>query len=587
MALLQPAALWLLLLVAILLLLARRQTARVRRPVANLYLWAGPSSSASTEVRFTRLRRHWLVILQAAIVSLIVVALAHPMLSWSSRPLALVVDLTASMAAQDAGGNRMDQARRAALNAIGAWPRGARVRLFTAGRFTADLGEFATSDPRLAAVVDGLRPTASSGDIARTIRAVRTTVGAASITVISDHRDPLVTDAGVGWVIVGRPAGNQAITQLSARRLPAVPKAGQVITTIWNHAPAAAARDVEITQDGRQVSRQAVMIGAHGSTTIVTDMESIGGVIRARLEGRDALSHDDERATIVPAIERARVRLVGSPGFFLERALTTNPNLSLAGETSAPPDDVHVVVCHRCGELPLQGRSVLVIRAVEGLETAPLFVSLPDHPVAAMLEPGAVMAAGADTGEVPAGADVVLRAGQHPAVIAYEAGARRVVEVRLNLAATSFPLHPVFPVLLDNAFRWLLYKDENPITIEAGEPLRWRLASPSAAKVSISGPDGRTIDSTMNGGILTATETGATGLYTIHSGAETHRFVVNAVSGPESDLSRGDSAPDRTADALPQADTISRWDLGPFLVVLALALLVLEWRARVGRTRVA
>jgi hypothetical protein len=409
------------------------------------------------------------------------------------------------------------------------------------------------------------------------------------ITVITDRRDPRVTDAGVNWVLVGRPAANQAITALAARRLPAEPNDGQIITTIRNHAPAAAARDLEITQDTRVISRQRVELGPHRSVTIVSDVESIGGVVRARLAGADALAHDDERAALVPSLERTRVLLVGAHSFFLERALATNPNVTL--EIAAPaasPKDVDIVVCDRCVEPPPDGRSLLIVRNIGAAAAGPVSVSLADHPIAAMLDLGGVLAAGAAAGPVPQGADVVLRAGPQPAVIAYQDNDRRVVEVRLDIATTGFPLHPAFPVLLDNVLGWLVSRGENTSALAAGEPLRWKLRAPAAANdVLITGPDGRAVDASVSGAMVTTTRTGAPGVYTIRAGGVTQPFVVNPVSEGESDVAMADATAPQQVRSLPPAVTTSNWDLSPILLVLALALLGLEWRARVGRARVA
>lgn len=592
MDLLNPAALWWLLLAAVLLLLARNRTARPRRPVANLYLWAPPAPSAPAQLALRRLRRHWLVMLQAAIIAVIVFALARPLVSWRAQPVALIVDVSSSMGARDGEGTRLDLARHAARAALDALPGGARVRLVAAGAIPTDLGEFAARDPRLRRAIDGLSATAGSGDLARAIRTARTLAGeAAAVLVFSDGYDPRAADDPARWITIGHPAGNQAITSIAARRLPANPGDGQVVTTVWNHAAEPVDTEVEITQEDRIVARQALHLEARRSAVIVTDVAGIGGVIHARLTTTDALAVDDERATVVAPLRQARVRLVTPGSFFLERALETNPSVALQvaapDDAAAPLRDSDILVCDRCGTLPAAGRAVLMIPAIPKGSPAPMTISQPGHPIASLLDVGGVLGAGASLAPPPAGAEIVLRAGPDPALVAYEQDGRRVVELRLDVDAAGFPLSAAFPVLLDNVLAWLGGRGENAAAIVSGEPLRWRLPAATLDGASIIGPDGRPLNGGIDRQAVWTTETDAVGIYGIHAGVARHQVAVNAMTEGESDLAPADAVPPSAVAAAQVAPSAIRTEAGPLLLLLAVVLLMLEWEARVRGTRAA
>ena len=72
MDLLNPYALLLLPLVAVLLFVARRQTTRPRRAIANLYLWNETRLLDPASLAMRRLRKHRLLALQIAFMLAVV-----------------------------------------------------------------------------------------------------------------------------------------------------------------------------------------------------------------------------------------------------------------------------------------------------------------------------------------------------------------------------------------------------------------------------------------------------------------------------------------------------------------------------------
>ena len=586
MGLLNPGALWLLLLPAAWLLLGRNRTARTRRQVGNLYLWSQPAAAAPAQLALRNIRRHWVVLLQAAIMTVVVVALARPTFSWETRHVALVIDVSASMAAREDQSTRIDRAKEAARSKILGFPRGTRVRLITAGRSATDLGEFTADDPGLRRALDAIVASAGSADVPRAIRTARAT-GAApdDIHVFSDSSEAIAGAGGAQWVRVGSALGNRAITALAGRRLPESPASGQVVATVWNYSPQATDADVEILQRGSVVARRRLRLEPGRARTIAVDVTDAGGVVQARLTGTgDALPADDQRLTVIPEATVARVLLLTRGHFFLEQALTVNPAVSLeiapAGLDSAGAD-VDVVVCDRCENIPQVGRAVLMIPVLRRGSPAPVTVSLPQHPIAAALEHVGAWAAAAEGPSVLDGGEIVLRAGGRPALIAHERNGRKIVELRLDLLEGGFPLSTAFPVVLDNVLAWLVGRSAEA-NILAGDVFRTRLRTtvPSVV-VSIVGPDGAPVRTSVDGGILTTTDTLAAGAYEIRGDGATRPFTVNPVTDGESDLSRHGEPASDSIDPSAGATTAAS-EQAPLLILLACGLLMLEWHARTG-----
>ncbi len=207
---------------------------------------------------------------------------------------------------------------------------------------------------------------------------------------------------------------------------------------------------------------------------------------------------------------------------------------------------------------------------------APLTISLPQHPLAVGPGPPQALASALDGPPPPTGAEVVLRAGGMPALIAWERDGRRLVDLRLDLEHdTRFPLAPrsrsswtISPGGSRDAMRTMS-------AVLAGEPLRWRV--PATAP-----PAGdRSADRTAR--FLTTQQAGAT----IVAAADTTRRHLHHRRRPpvrrqpghdgESDL----SAAGRRRRAGDGIVRLSRrgpgGELAAGLLVAALLLLCLEW----------
>ncbi len=579
MALLNPAALWLLLLVVLVLLLPRRPAARARRMVGNLYHWTQPVARDPMALAVRRLRRHRLVLLQAAFMTAVIAALARPAVPWLPGRVVLVLDASASMGALDGDATRLDAARAALAPVLASLPRGARVRLMVAGAFPADRGEFGPGDAALARALGAIRPSGGGADIASVVRGVRVASGVDPLIVVaSDQPDGSGGDRALRWITVGHPAANVAITGLEARRFPAGPAGGEALASVRNYGPDPTVVDIEIAQDGRALERRTLRLDPGRPASVIARIADGAGVVRARLLTPDALAVDNERLAIVPARRRVRVSLIGGRHYFLAQALSAHPDLAVA----APASDPDLVVCDPCATLPAGEAGVLLISQGAVMPPAPLTISLPQSPLAAALDLPQALVSALDGPRPPSEADVVLRAGGAPALVAYERDGRRVVELRLDLEHdTRIPLSTAFPIIVDNVVGWLTRRDERQSAVLAGEPLRWRLpAAATPADGIVRGPDGAILATERAGATIVAVGAGAPGIYTIGDGRQ---VAVNAVTDGESNLSAA-----QPVSAAPETGAYAgraglRGELAAGLLVAALLVLCIEWWYRGGR----
>ena len=575
MSLANPHALWLLLLLPIPLLLSKRRAER-RLAVSNLFLWKASIDREAPAVKVRSLRRHWLVALQMAIIGATVLAIARPVVASRAETVAVVFDLSASMAARDGSGTRFDAARTQAQAFLARLPGRARVRLIAAGSNAREVGEYAASDGALSRALAQLAPAAGASDISGALAVARQSSAVERVVIFSDHSTTAQnSDIPVVWNTVGAPADNVAISKLVARRRTSSSPEGDLLVAVRNYSVHPTRADLEITRDDRIVERRSVAIDADAEQTIVLDVPQISGVLGARLVASDALALDNVRADVAPPIERIRVAFSGRKNFYVEKAIAANPALAI----STVSNDSDVIVC-ACDRLPAAGNVLLLPDSVRPRpqDAGVLAVAKPNHPIASDLEFAGTIASpttGVDNG------DVVVRAGNVPAVLASERDGRRVVELRFVPSAES-AIGAAFPILVANAIRWLDGRQINATQLDAGEPLRWILP-PGQTTATVTGPDGNARTAQITGRSLTVVDTATAGVYTVRVAGTERKFVANPVVDGESDLRMtGGGTPSAPIDR--RDHPANDRPLMRALLLLAAALVAAEWFVTRRRT---
>jgi hypothetical protein len=572
MELLNPAALWLLGLLAVLLVLPRLRLPRVRRAVANAYMWQTMESPDTPRV-LLRLRRHRMVLMQAAVMVLLIGAAARPLLPAVARDVVVVVDLSGSMGARQDGHTRLDIAKDGVRALVRELPRGSRVRVVAARATASDLGEFGAASFDLQTVLDGLRPGAGAASLDSAVATGRALAGEKpDVYVFTDQ--PTSGDAS-RWTRIGRTVDNLAITAFAGRRQPGSPLDGQVIAEVRNFGAARREVPLAIRRGQALVHREVVTIGPHESRTVVHDVGDLSGVYTATIEAADALDVDNVRFTIPGATVPVAVSLVTSGNFFLERALDANRSLDVRRITTPEQAHTAVVVCDGCREIPDTGYGVLMIApARQSAVTAALRVTDADHPLMEGVDLDGIEVPVSSGMEIPSTAAVLARAGGLPVIAAFTRDGRRIVIIRADATRSRLPLEIAFPILIGNAIDWLAETSRIPAVVDAGEAVH--LEASGDAQV-ITTPDGRAARIPAGAGaVFTDTET--PGMYRVAHGGDSSVFVVNAATASESDLS-SPVTPDDGASTLAAAATRRRpIDLFTLLVAAGLLLAAVEWR---------
>lgn len=471
LSLLEPGALWLLLSLPIIALLHFVRQRKRQQVVSALFLWGEAKVLAR---RQRRISPTLLLLLQLLFAALVAFALAQPRLvTRGAPPQVLVFDASASMAAQEAAGTRLEQAVAAAQVLLADAGEVAVVRAGLGARVVQPLtGDHAAVREALQSLV----ATDAAAAIDDALALGRSLAPTAQLHLFSDARLP----AGVDDVVVHPVGGAAPNVGISAFEL----SYGQLFVSLVSNrdAPQEVMLVVEQVPEQagatpREVLRSTLRVPAQGQANASLPVASDAGLYRARLEGLedDTLTLDNEAFAGSRALN---VDLQGDEPA-LERVLGALPGITLS---AASPASVTVAV-GPTAQVP-EGDAILF--APES--TAPEYQEIADwvrsDPLLRFVDlTGVVVAPSAAPLPLPlARADVLAKTSDlTPVLLRWQEAGRELVLFRFHPAQSDLSRRPAFPIVLANALEAFRSETTVPLGTALGADL-W-LGQPGRTEV--------------------------------------------------------------------------------------------------------
>lgn len=640
MSLLVPVGLLALIALPIIIVLHMRHTKPRLLQVPTLRFWLAAEPEPVQDMRFRRPPLTVPLLLQLLLAAVVALALAQPVtsralealgLSGRTGPvhLILLLDGSTSMLATDAGGagTRFDVARTSARDRLDTLREGDVATLLMMGTRLTTQG--ATDDASLTLLKQRLETALPAGGRAD----LNAALNLAHSLLLPDRDNQIVllsdgalsvdaavagaTGAPISLVDVSRQGDspNVAVVDLTARSVPGNPDLFELYARVMSFAPEELTIPVSLTSGGIELDRPSITIPPNGGT-----VELIWPLPDGAAEATVDLLHDDalmadNQASVLLSQETASelglsILLVSDAPDALYRVLTALPG---ARVTTTATASFAAATTNRGYDLVVFERFAPSGQQLEGLATPLLLVGPPPGELfpadGVILEPHLTqfrasdpLLAGVDLAGVTFGemarytpgteATTVAGTGEGPLIFRTTLADSPAVVLGFDLARSNLSRRVAFPILIANAVSELA-PSPLPSAIALGDPLRYRPRA-EAATVEITSPTDVTVslavaaDSSDPGGhVMSFANTGQPGHYQIAELDETGaaigsgQFIVNAGHSRESDLRPNADLADSLALAEASGSTSqgpSRLaDLWPFLVALALALLVLEW----------
>jgi Ca-activated chloride channel family protein len=588
--------------------------------VSSTFLWQQLLKDQEANTPWQRLRRNLLLLLQLLILALLVFALARPFITVpavSTGQIVLLLDASASMNATDsADGTRFDEAKRRALEIVDTMNPGDTMTVIRAAGAPEVLSPYTGDQSMLRDAINSAQPSDASADWGAAL-----TLAAAGSVGSVDFNAVIISDGGLGdsvrlpaipgglrYIPIGRSDDNLAISALATRSLAGQPP--QLFAQITNYGSTDARVVFSLRVDGGLLTAEEYDVPARGIKTFaLSELPEQFTTIEAGLTlpvgstYTDYLAEDNSAWAVSSDVGTRRVLLMSEGNLFVEQVLRSLPALDvIEGDVSrgipTTPYDLYVFDGWQPPTLP-QGdllfvnppasNSLFVVGANSTQVTNPRVqrddprMSFLDFTNVNLLQFKQVSASWAEP---------LISVDGGPLLLAGETQGRQVAILTFDLRDSSLPLQIQWPILMSSLVNW--YSPQNLITapngLKVGDSLAITPASDSDA-VRVTLPSGETRDLTYAGSPLSFADTAVPGLYTVESlkggsVTQTATFAVNLFDpgesgiAPQATITLGDTVVTQAVEA-----EIGQREYGPYLALLALVVLLIEWFAYHRRLR--
>lgn len=603
--------------------------------ISSTYLWQNALNDLRVNSPFQRLRTNLLLILQLLALILLILALSRPVSplgGLKGSDAVLLIDVSASMSAKDAGGQtRFAKAKEEALKVVDDLSFGDRaviVAFDDAARVLTDMTE---SKSTLRRALEQLEPTDRGSRLGGAIQRVRGLLGnperAPELYVISDGQvgslENVSLDESVPlhYIRVGSSGENVGIVSFDLHLASGFGDETRVFVSVQNFGTKKRVVGVDFHLDGQLAGSREVTLGPQAVTSVPFDAPLDVDPRHARITldhsddpGADVFGSDDEVVAILRPPKPFEVLLVSDGNLFLHSALSEDPRVAKTAEGAVPTiasasfkaelgGEFDVVVLDRVTPPELGAGSYLCFGArppfsgltdLGQIENTEVIDQDETHPVTRFVNFSTLELPTARRLKPRPKDEIVVSSTFGPLVIDARDADRHALVIAFNLLELplegAWTFDPSFPIFLSNVIRYLagssaeVRKDLLLPTGDVAEIPYPKLAV--KAKVQHEKAEKATDIKIMPGDeSLRVANLDRRGIYTVTFVDEKDkelkqtRFAANVVSAAESDVTPAENLVlkgGKKVDATEEAVETNK-DVWKYVAAAALLFLMLEW----------
>jgi hypothetical protein len=328
-----------------------RQRLRVKS-VTTLLFWDNLAPKVHNLPLWRKLRRLISLLLQLLLLSLLVFAIARPILpgqSMVASSLVLVLDPSVTMAATSGSSTRWQDAKLLALQRIGAMGFGDEATVILAGDPPRVLMPWTGRKGDLREVIEKAQMASSVTDIRSALRLAHNLVlnhPGAIIELISDTVWTVPPDKELLEAVkldrIGSDVPNSGITLFSARPLPAGAGEYQLAIRIEQNTNAPINGELTLMQNGQLMDVLQVTVPPGQPWQKFWRAQSADAInfeAKWKPQGEDGFAPDQQATAHLDPVREMKVLLVSPPNPFLEVALASQPLVKSQRVWPAPATD--------------------------------------------------------------------------------------------------------------------------------------------------------------------------------------------------------------------------------------------------------
>ncbi len=537
---------------------------RPRAEIPSLVLWRQVLSDQRVNSPFQRFKRHFLLLLQLLLLSLLALAAMQPLLRRAGergKRVAVLLDVSASMAALDreGGSTRLDEARKRVRELIAGLLPGQEMSLIAFAGHARRLTPFTDNQRDLRTALDALEIEDVPSDLEEGMRLAQALARSASfekVLLFSDGNFPAKTNFELPFTVDFQrvaPAGpNFGITACEARRAPGG-KWNVFLQLEASPTAESITGALELRQNGTVIATEALALTQGSSPRLsftVASEQAAALHAQLRLTGFDALAADNDVWLTLPAARALDVFVAPRLASY-RHVLAAMPGIHLFPEegTALPaafdlvisdlPADLTLPARVSCGigVVPDEVKPLLAMAnrnasAIDWRRDSPLLQHVSFSDVIFMDEPTNAPEVD-DARYASLGYEILARGAHGPLILARSSDEALRVNLLFHTDRSTLPYRVGFPVFVANLVQTTLQRTGLAEALAARTGVLPPLALQPSATYRIDGPGGlHRTESADERGQLSGIPAPRVGEYTITGPEAADRRVGASLLSP-------------------------------------------------------
>ena len=556
--------------------------------ISSTLLWNEVYKNTRANTPWEKLRKNIMLLLQIIILLLLIFSVMRPVVNFGGKTyknIILVIDNTASMAAEYGNGTRLEEAKKLAKEFLSSTKDDTNTYIisFDGNSNLLQNGDFNKEISN--EIISSISQSYNTGEINEVLsfaKAIGEGIEEEYEVIAITDKDFSLGDVNGKVVSLANTGVNASIDNISHKFLQ---DKVRVIATITNRGAGEYSGDFSLYDGEDLISVESLELKEGDNKTLTFDLPSIKSeVLRGELSRKDMILEDNTYNHVVGKKKVNKVLIVTEENLFLEKAFSSIQNTevyktnSAANLTSADTYDLYVFDGITPNIIPSKG-SVLfinpssneffnVISGGEGGEAKAVIGEVSKY-----LESTTFTVAKYNSIEIPYYGKGFLNIDEDFIGFKGEVDGRKIAALSFDLHNSDFPLKKEFPILMyelgENLISsGMVYKNN----FKAGERIIAKGISLDAG-ITVAYPNGDTLDISSGDEIR---EDNYLGVYKLTSLEEKEMFSVNFPSEKEGNTninSIGES--ENVANV--KSDLKRGLNISPLLIILAISVVAFEW----------
>ncbi|WHH59612.1 BatA and WFA domain-containing protein [Petroclostridium sp. X23] len=565
-------------------------------PVSSIMLWQQALKDIEANAPWQKLRNNLLMLLQLLLMSLLIFALAKPFIQTEgtlSRHLILVLDVSASMQAEDTSPSRFESAKKELLKVIGNSSPNTQFTVISMGPKTKIELNGSMDKGTVMEIVKKIALTNGAANIqeAKTIiQSIKHESQNAQVIFLGDNNYKIFEDAQ--FVNVAGNNENAAVLLLSYTQQ------GDkiiVLSKIANYSSKEKNLSLSLYGDEEVLDAKDISLDAGETKDIYWNtVPSDVTLLACEIEDKDDINNDNIGRTVIAKEKERKVLLVTEKNVFLEKALLLIPGIELFKTNHGNANisdgyDVYIYDGYIPIELPTDGNILIFNPTPENpwviVQDGDVEISSVDqsaHFLMEHIQDYKFSIGAARDIKVPEWGEIVLSSGEMPLIVAGQKGTQKIIAVGFDLHHSDLPLKSAFPIMINNFMEWLAPSAMQKIgSLHPYEAAEFNV-NPEVEQINVISPSGKRSKAAPPFPVIPFEQTDEIGFYTVEYTSQNQNkydfFAVNYPVSSESMLvhqSGNDEASINIEDRNNKLEI--GYNLTWIFILLAFMVLCVEW----------